>query len=453
MNAAMGEEPADPAEPGAAAAGTAAPPGHGRYDVFRDAGFRSYILAGMAVTIGTQMQGVAVGWEIYERTGSKLALGMVGLAQVLPVLLLAIPSGHTADRYSRKWQMVAALCVLVGSSLGLAWLSISRGPVGWIYVFLVLNGIGQSFNRPARWAILREIVDRDRLVPAITWNTSTWQVAAVAGPALGGLLVAQTGGATASYLGNAACCALGASLIMTLRPRPIAREVQPISLETLLAGIRFVFRTDLLLATMTLDLFAVLLGGATALLPVFASDILGTGPVGLGWLRAAPSIGSFLMALAMAHLPPLRRAGVTLLGAVVGFGLATIVFGLSTNPYLSFAMLLITGMCDNVSVVVRQTLAQLLTPEGMRGRVSAVNTIFITSSNELGEFESGVAASWLGTVPAVVVGGVGTILVVLSVAARWPRLATLGRLGELQPPPDAVAESVEEEREAKAAPP
>ncbi|WP_205678906.1 MFS transporter [Aquisphaera insulae] len=439
MTAPMGEEPQEPAATG-------------RYAVFRDIGFRHYILAGMAVTIGTQMQGVAVGWEIYERTGSKMALGMVGLAQVLPVLLLAIPSGHAADRYSRKWQIVAALGVLVASSLGLAWLSIAHGPVELIYVFLVLNGIGQSFNRPARWAILREIVDRDDLVSAITWNSSTWQVAAVAGPALGGLLVAQTRGATASYLGNAACCTLGAVLMATLRPRPIARDVQPVSLASLLAGLRFVFRTDLLLATMTLDLFAVLLGGASALLPVFARDILKTGPEGLGWLRAAPSIGSFAMAIMLAHLPPLRRAGVTLLGAVVGFGAATIVFGLSTNPYLSFAMLLLTGAFDNISVVVRQTLAQLLTPDSMRGRVSAVNTIFITSSNELGEFESGVVASWLGTVPAVVVGGVGTILVVLSVAARWPRLAALGRLGELEPPGTAAV-SIEEDEEARATPP
>jgi MFS family permease len=405
---------------------------HDPYDVLRNVGFRQFLLAGMVSTIGNQMQGVAVGWELYERTNSPFALGMVGLAQVFPVLLLAIPSGHAADRYSRKWQMALALATLLLASIGLAVLSIVRGPVSLTYLLLVLTGVGQALNRPARWAILPQIIDRQQLLSAVTWNTSAWQISAMAGPAVGGLVIAATGGATACYLLNALCSAAAIGLITSLRPRLTARDSQPISVQSLLAGLRFVLRTDLILATITLDLLAVFLGGATALLPVYARDILAIGPTGLGWLRAAPSIGSSAMALLLAHRPPMRQAGKSLLWAVAGFGIATIVFGLSRNPYLSFAMLLLSGAFDNISIVVRQTLVQLLTPDEMRGRVSAVNTIFVASSNELGEFESGVAAGLFGTVTSVVAGGVGTLLVVLGVIKIWPSLPRLRSLHDVR---------------------
>jgi MFS family permease len=385
----------------------------------------------MAATIGNQMQGVAVGWELYERTSSPLALGLIGLAQVLPIIVLAIPAGHAADRYSRTGQIILAQSLLLLTSLGLAWLSWTRGSVSLTYVLLVLTGVGQAFHRPARSSMLPQIVPRDHLLAAITWNTSTWQIAAMAGPALGGLVIAISG-PTACYLLNSYCTIAVILLTAGLELWPVKRDLEPVTLRSLLAGLRFVIKTNLILATITLDLLAVFLGGATALLPIYARDILEIGPTGLGWLRAAPSIGSFCMAILLAHRRPMRRAGKTLLWAVAVFGAATIVFGFSTNAYLSFAMLLVTGAMDNMSVVVRQTLVQMLTPDEMRGRVSAVNTIFVASSNELGEFESGVAASLFGTVLSVVLGGVGTILVVLGVASIWPRLRRLGSLHDVK---------------------
>lgn len=405
---------------------------HSPYSALRDFNFRRYMMAGMVATVGNQMQGVAIGWELYDRTGSALSLGFVGLAQVLPVLLLAIPSGHAADRYNRKGLIVIAHTMLAASAVGLAILSVGRGPIGLIYFFLVTTGIGQAIHRPARWSILPQVVERGMVLMAITWNSSAWQIAAMAGPALGGLVIAVMGGSAACYLFNAVCSVLVIALTLSLRLRPVILDARPASWRSVLAGFRFVMRTDLILATITLDLLAVFLGGAVALLPIYARDILRIGPSGLGWLRAAPSLGSFLMAVVLAHRPPMRRAGLSLLWAVAGFGMATVVFGISMNPYLSFAMLVLTGALDNISVVVRQTLVQLLTPDEMRGRVSAVNAIFIASSNELGEFESGVAARLVGTVAAVVLGGIGTVLVVLAVSAIWPNVARLGSLHDVR---------------------
>jgi MFS family permease len=401
---------------------------HDPYRVLREGDYRRYLLAGMVATVGRQMQGVAVGWELYERTGSATALGLVGLAQVVPVILLAIPAGHAADRYDRKRQLIAAHGLFALASAGLAALSASRGPVALVYVCLVLTGVAQAVNMPARWSILPQLIPRELVSSAVTWNSSSWQVASAIGPALGGLVIALTRGATWAYVLDFGCSVLVVALVAPIRLRPSQRDFEPVSVRSLLAGIRFVLRTELILATITLDLFAVLLGGATALLPIYARDILRIGPTGLGWLRAAPSIGAFAMALALAHRPPLRRAGPDLLWSVAGFGAATIVFGLSTSPYLSFLMLFLTGALDNVSVVVRGTLVQVLTPDEMRGRVSAVNAIFIGSSNELGEFESGMVARLLGPVASVVIGGVGTLLVVLSVALIWPGLLRLGSL-------------------------
>jgi hypothetical protein len=412
--------------------GQASGAAHDPYAVFRDRDYRRFLLAGMAATIGGQMQNVAVGWELYERTSSPLALGLVGLAQVTPVILLAIPAGQLADRHSRKGLIIIAHGILFAAAAGLAFLSSVRGPIGLSYLVLVLTGVGQALNRPTRWSILPQIVSRELLLSAITWNSSTWQIAAMAGPALGGLVIAVSGGSGACYVINAACSGLVIALTATFRLRGVVQDSRPVTLDSLLAGLRFVRRNELILATMTLDMIAVFLGGATALLPIFARDILRIGPAGLGWLRAAPSIGSFLMAILLAHRPPMRRAGRSLLWAVAGFGLATLVFGLSRNPYLSFAMLFLSGAFDNISVVVRQTLVQGLTPDEMRGRVSAVNTIFIASSNELGEFESGIAARLVGSVPAVVLGGVGTILVVLGVVSIWPGLARLGSLHDIR---------------------
>ena len=384
-----------------------------------------------------EMQVVAVGWELYERTKSPTALGLVGLAMFLPMLLLTLPAGHAADRHSRKALMLGSQGLMQAalSSLGLAALSYWKGPVGLAYASpWRLAGGASALGRPARGAILRQLVPDHLVGVAVTWNSSGWQFASVAGPALGGLVIALTGGATWVFVIDfgLALGVIAALVFASLRPSEVERASEPISFESLLAGLRFVLGTEMILAAITLDLFAVLLGGAVALLPVFAKDILQIGPVGLGWLRAAPSVGAVLMALTLAHRPPLRRAGPALLCAVTGFGAATIGFGLSRNPYLSFGLLAITGALDMVSVVVRSTLVQVLTPESMRGRVGAVNSIFIGSSNELGGFESGITARYFGPVASVVGGGIGTILVVLAVCTGWPSVRGLGSLKELR---------------------
>jgi MFS family permease len=382
-------------------------------------------------TVGLEVQAVAVGWELYQRTESPLALGLTGLAQFLPVLLLALPAGQVADHFSRKAVLQVAQGVMALTFLGLAALSYWQGPVALVFVCLVLSGCCRAFTMPARTSLLPQVVPIEVLANAVTWNSSGFQLANVAGPALGGLVIALTGQAVAAYL-LAAACAVGCVLVLIpVRPRVPARQPLSRSLESLLAGVRFVWHSELLLAAITLDLFAVLLGGAVALLPVYARDILGVGAEGLGWLRAAPAVGALLMAALLAHRPPMRRAGPTLLVAVAGFGAATVVFGLSRHVTLSFAMLLLIGALDNISVVVRGTLMQVLTPDDMRGRVAAVNSVFISSSNELGAFESGLTAHLFGPVISVVAGGIGTILVVVAVMLRWPNL--LG-LRELQAP-------------------
>jgi MFS family permease len=405
--------------------------GHDPYEPLRIADFRHYMLAGMISTLGVQMQSVAVGWELYKRTESAIDLGLVGLVQFVPLLLLALPAGHAADRYSRKAILLVGQVLLLSSSLGLALLSYWQGPIALVYLCLLLAGIAQAINRPARWSFLPRLVPDALLPGAVMWNTSGWQTAAVVGPALTGLFLGELPQTAARvYLADVGCCLVAFTLLVTIRGRPAQRGVEQMSLRTLVAGFEFVRKSDLILAVISLDMFAVLLGGATALLPIFAEDILHVGPKGLGWLRAAPAMGASLMALVQAHRPPLRRAGPTLLWAVAGFGVATILFGLSRNPYLSFAMLLLTGALDNISVVVRTTLVQTLTPDAMRGRVSAVNGLFIGSSNELGGFESGVTAQLFGPVASVVAGGIGTILVVLAAAGIWPRLRQLGALHE-----------------------
>jgi MFS family permease len=421
--------------------------GHDAYAALRSPGYPRLLSANILGACGSGMQFLAIEWEIYQRTGSKLNLGFVGLAQFLPVLLFSIPVGHLADRVSRKWLFVLAQSMLAVGSASLFALSYMEGPVAWVYPILTFIGIGRAFSAPARWALLPQIVAPEALANAVTWNSSGWQVSTVIGPALGGFIIAQTDRAYGAYLFAAAGYLIGTGLISTLRPRPSvdfkAAATEPHSLDNILAGLRFVWNTPLILATITLDLFAVLLGGATVLLPVYAKDILHVGGTGLGWLRAAPSVGALAMALVMAHRPPLKRAGPALLLSVAAFGLATIAFGLSTDPTLSFIVLAVIGAVDNVSIVVRGTLVQLLTPDSMRGRVSAVNTIFIVSSNELGAFESGLTAHWFGTVWSVVGGGIGTLLVVAWVMVKWPQVAKLGPLNN--PTGELYTEVAEEE--------
>jgi MFS family permease len=401
---------------------------HDPYAALRHRDYRRLLAGNVLASVANEMQGMVVGWELYERTDSQLALGLVGLVQFAPVFFLALPAGHVADRLNRKKLVIATRGLAAITSLGLAALSFWQGPVVLVFVCLLLTGVVTAFSAPARWALVPQVVPAVDLHNAVTWNSSGWQIASMLGPALGGLVLGVTRQAVGAYL-IAGACSLGcAALFAGIHPRAVERHTGGVTLASLLAGVRFVWQQKLILATITLDLFAVLLGGATALLPVFARDILDVGPVGLGWLRAAPSIGALLMAVLLAHLPPMRRAGPTLLVSVAGFGVATVVFGLSRDHTLSFAMLALTGALDNISVVVRGTLVQVLTPDVMRGRVSAVNAIFIGSSNELGAFESGATAELFGAVPSVVGGGVGTVLVVLAVAWAWPQVLRLGSL-------------------------
>jgi MFS family permease len=404
------------------------PESHDPYAALRYRDYRRLLTGNVLAGAGAEMLAVAVGWELYQRTDSAAALGYVGLAQFLPVLLLSLPAGQAADRFSRQLIVVGSLSLLAITSLGLAAISLLDGPIPLVYVCLVLAGVGRAFSAPARWALAPQVVPPPLIGNAVTWNSSGWQIAAVSGPTLGGLVIGLTESAAGAYLLTAACAVTCAGLVATLRPRPVERLPEGRSLRSLLAGAAFVWRTKPILATITLDLFAVLLGGATALLPIFARDILVVGPQGLGALRAAPSLGALVMALVIAHRPPFRRAGRAMLIAVAGFGGAMIVFGLSESFWLSFAALALSGAFDNVSVVVRGTLVQVLTPDAMRGRVSAVNAVFIGSSNELGAFESGLTAAWFGPVLSVVGGGVGTIVVVLAVMGVWPELLRLGAL-------------------------
>jgi MFS family permease len=418
------------------------PRAHDPYAALRHRDYRLLLAAGVLASVGGEIQATAVGWEIYQRTHSAASLGFVGLAQFLPVLLLALPAGHAADRHSRRvlFQLSQAAAGL--ASLGLATLSFWQGPVPLVFACLVLAGIARAFSSPNRSSLLPQVVPPAALGNAVTWNSSGWQFANVTGPAVAGAMLALAGGRAAPAYVLAAFCSLACVALLTpVRPRLAGpRMAHRRSPASLLAGARFVWRTELLLAAITLDLFAVLLGGATALLPIYATDILGVGAVGLGALRAAPAVGAMAMAVWIAHRPPLCRPGLALLVAVAGFGAATIVFGFSTNFWLSLAMLALTGALDNVSVVVRGTLMQMLTPDEMLGRVAAVNSVFISSSNELGEFESGAVAALVGPVASVVAGGVGTILVVLLTALRWPRLVRLGPLHHLRPADAAAVE-------------
>lgn len=390
--------------------------------------FRLLFAGNMISTVGLQMQSTAVGWELYDRTRSAYALGFVGLVALIPLVALALPAGHFVDTHDRRRVLVGAQSLFVASSLGLAFVSWRQAPLAAFYGCILLSGIARAFQAPARTALLPRLVPPDVLANAITWNSGGWQLAAVVGPAAGGALIAAARGPIPVYVLAAATGTVFLLMAAGIRLRVDDRLPDRMTLAALVAGVRFVARSKLILATITLDLFAVLLGGATTLLPVYARDILHVGPAGLGWLDAAPALGAVLVAVVLALLPPLRRAGPTLLWAVFGFGVGTIVFGLSRSFALSLASLVVIGGLDMVSVVVRNTLVPLITPDDMRGRVGAITSLFIGTSNQLGGFESGVVAGALGPVFSVVSGGVGTLLVVIAIAWYWPELRRLGAL-------------------------
>ena len=371
---------------------------------------------------------VAVGWQVYERTLSPFALGLTGLVVGFPLIALALPGGHLADNYDRRRVVIVSTLFLVAGALGLAAISHWHAPVPLIYVALIALGVASAFNYPARIALLPQIVPRESFASAVTWSSTAFLISAAIGPAVGGLIIATTGSATPVYLLDAVLAGLFILLTFGIRGKQKVEPSERISRASLAAGLRFVLDTKIVLAAITLDLFAVLLGGATALLPVFAKDILHVGADGLGWLRAAPSVGALAMAISVAHLQPMRKTGRKLCLSVAGFGIATIIFGLSKSFALSLAMLFTLGALDAVSMVIRSTLVQIRTPDAMRGRVSAVNGMFVDTSNELGGFESGAVAAVIGPVASVVGGGIGTLLVVLAVVKKWPELASLDSL-------------------------
>lgn len=403
---------------------------HDSYAALRLPAFRRYFLGNTVLILGLQMQAVAVGWEIYDLTDSALYLGYVGLVQFLPLVALAIVAGHVADTYSRKHVLMAALAVNTLADLGLAWNSTFAGSVYFTYLFLLVTGVARSFQNPSRAAFLPRIVPREVFPNAVTWNSSGFELSTMAGPALGGFLIWYFERPAFVYMLNGLADLTFLVLVAGIPYVHKAQERARVTLSSLLAGFQYIRRNEAVLGAITLDMFGVLLGGARALMPIFARDILAVGSLGLGWLMAAPAIGAFSMAMFQAHRRPLTKAGRTLLGAVAGFGIATILFGLSGNFLFSMGMLYLLGACDNISVVIRSTLVQLLTPDEMRGRVSAINYLFIGTSNELGGFESGVVAGLFGPVFSVVSGGIGTLGVVATVAWRMPGLRRFGALVE-----------------------
>ena len=401
---------------------------HDPYAALRYRDYRLLLIGRFITTFGNEMLSFAIGWELWLRTHSAFALGMVGLVQVIPVLLLSLPAGHVADQYNRRRIVVITELFLALCVAGLGWLSYIQGSLTLIYLFLLGIGIARAFNDPASSTLLPEVIPPELFSSAAPWNSSVWHFASITGPAMAGLLVGFFDSITFIYVFDAFAAITFCILLFLIKGRRLSLAQKSATLDSLTEGLRFMRRTKVILAAITLDMFAVLFGGAVALLPIYATDILKVGAQGLGILRAAPSIGALVMAFLLAHLPPMKNAGRTLFLAVTGFGLATVVFGFSTWFWLSVLMLVLLGGFDNISVVIRSTLLLTQTPDEMRGRVSSVNSIFIGVSNELGSFESGFAAALLGPILAVVLGGVGTILVVLAVMRIWPEMVALKTL-------------------------
>ena len=434
---------------------------HDPYAAFRSRGFRFFTTGNLLSLTGRQMLAVAVEWEIYRRTHSATALGLVGLMFAVAVVGFSLPAGHLADRISRKhiilwgqifsaitsallalvsWQHLAIpqLSILQASNRALTAIAgvfekhdttfhFDDASIPIIYALLFLGAIARTFSWAARSSFFPTLVSRDAFSNAVTWNNSIFQIGSVVGPAISGFIVAHRPFAIV-YLIDAFTAFAFFLLALPIPRSPQPRRSEQSTWRSLAAGAKFVFCKKVILATITLDLFAVLLGGSVALLPIFADQILRCGPIGLGWMRAAPAIGAFAMALIVAYLPPMRQAGRALLWCVTGFGFATIIFGLSKALWLSLGMLFIAGALDSVSVIIRGSIVQLVTPDEVRGRVSAVNNIFIGTSNEFGALESGLTAALFGPVISVVGGGIGTILVVVGSALKWPEIRKIGAL-------------------------
>ncbi|GJQ29221.1 MAG: MFS transporter [Phycisphaerae bacterium] len=411
---------------------------HKPYAALQSPNYRRFASGYVLSACGLQMLGTAIGWEIYEQTGSAMDLGWAGLARALPVILLALPAGHLIDHLSRQRVLVAtqaAMGVAAGVlSLASALIDDKTLHVASIFTMLFVMGCARSFNGPSRASLLPEIIPPQDFHNAVTWNSGIFQFSSTVGPIVAGMMIAWTKTAWPVYVVCAATCLAFSLAASTLKPHVEHRARGALSLRGVTAGAGHVWREKTILGTITLDLFAVLLGGATALMPVYAKDILKVGPEGLGLLRASPYVGAFVMALVLAHLPPFKKAGRTLLLSVAGFGVCTILFGYcgwfpeGVGFVVALGALFAAGALDNISVVVRHVLVQVRTPPTLRGRVSSVNSVFIESSNELGAFESGLVAKFFGPVVSVVSGGIGTLVVVAAIAMAFPGLRRLEKL-------------------------
>ncbi len=408
------------------------PPGkHDAYAVLKVGDFRSFLTFRFFTTLAFQMQGLVVGWQMYELTKDPLALGLIGLAEALPNIVVALYAGHAADRYNRKHIIVwFTLLFLVGTMLLFLFSVKSLGLIALfgvfpIYLVVMISGVARAFLYPSIIAMMSQIIPRQLYGNASSWSSTMWQLAAITGPALGGMIYGFFG-VRIAYLSVLFFLLVAMVMLGLVKNRPLPQFVEGETLyQRLSSGLKFVLNNQVLLGAMSLDMFAVLFGGAVAMLPIFAAEVLMVGPQGLGFLRAAPMLGAVAMSLVMAHRPPMIHAGRYLMIGVAGFGLSIICFAISRNFYLSLGLLMLSGMFDNISVVIRATAMQLLTPDEMRGRVASVNAIFIGSSNEIGSFESGVAAKLIGLIPSVIFGGIMTLGIVGFTSKFAPRLRKL----------------------------
>ncbi len=405
--------------------------GSGAGSAFLSRDFRLYQTARLLVIVGAEAQSVGVAWQVYQITHSALDLGFTGLALFAPGIFFMLAAGHVADRYDRRRIILICYAIQALCTMTLMYFALQpNGHVGQIYAVLLGIGMGRAFSGPASSALLPSLVPQHHFVNAVTWGAIVFQIANIAGPAVGGLLftlplrgfLANWNGAFIVYAFTLATLLAYLVLVGAMRTKPMRVVKNAFNLDTMLAGFRYVWQAKLLLGSISLDLFAVLLGGATALLPIYATDILHAGPKELGWLRAMPALGALIVSLTMTVRPIRRDAGKLMLTCVGIFGAATVVFGLSRTMWISLVALVIVGASDMVSVVVRSSILQLATPSEMRGRVSAVNWLFVGASNEFGEFESGVTAQWLGTVRAVVLGGIASMIVTGAAGVLFPAL-------------------------------
>lgn len=415
--------------------GSPNPEAHVPYAAFQSVGYRWFFAGNLLFMLGLQLQSATIFWEVYARTEAVLDLANIGLVKVIPVMLFAIPVGQLADRWDRRKVILLSLVVFHLTSLALAVISWTKGPIVGVYGCLFVQGLAQILQQPAKAALLPRLIPRHHFANAVTWSSTGFQIALVTGPALSGIVISLWG-ATWSYFIAALGAVFFSCAILAVPRQSHVETATRVTVGTLFAGAAFLLRNRSLLAAISLDMFAVLLGGATGLLPVFVKDILQCGEVSYGWLRAAPGIGAILMSIVLTYLGPMRRAGIALLLAVAAFGLATIGFGFSRHVALSWALLFLTGAFDMISVVIRHSLIQLGTPDAMRGRVSAINGMFIAISNELGSWESAFVAHLFyragepafGPTVSVVGGGIGTLLVVITVALLVPELRRHDRL-------------------------